>query len=38
MLSRNQHALPGANSIAVAGKVEMGLRVTWDVSNIFEYL
>jgi hypothetical protein len=22
----------------VAGKVEMGLRVSWDVSNIFEYL
>lgn len=36
MLSRNQHAfLVQLNR--VAGKVEMGLRVTWDVSNIFEY-
>jgi len=36
MLSRNQHAfLVQLNR--VVGKVEMGLRVTWDVPNIFEY-
>jgi hypothetical protein len=36
MLSRNQHALL-EQLRRVAGKVEMGLRVTWDVPNIFEY-
>jgi hypothetical protein len=36
MLSRNQHALLEQLN-RVAGKVEMGLRVTWDVPNIFEY-
>jgi Gas vesicle synthesis protein GvpL/GvpF len=36
ILSRNQEAfLDQLNR--VAGKVEMGLRVTWDVPNIFEY-
>jgi hypothetical protein len=36
ILSRNQRALL-AQLNRVAGKVEMGLRVTWDVPNIFEY-
>ena len=36
MLSLNQHALIEQLE-RVAGKVEMGLRVTWDVPNIFEY-
>jgi hypothetical protein len=36
MLSRNQHELLDQLR-RVAGKVEMGLRVTWDVPNIFEY-
>ena len=36
MLMRNQKALAGQLE-HVAGKVEMGLRVTWDVPNIFEY-
>jgi len=36
MLSRNQHELL-EQLRRVAGKVEMGLRVTWDVPNIFEY-
>jgi hypothetical protein len=36
MLSRNQQAFL-AQLNRVAGKVEMGLRVTWDVPNIFEY-
>jgi len=36
MLARNQQALVGQLR-RVAGKVEMGLRVTWDVPNIFEY-
>lgn len=36
ILSRNQEAFFGQIS-RVAGKVEMGLRVTWDVPNIFEY-
>ena len=36
MLSRNQQALR-EQLRRVAGKVEMGLRVTWDVPNIFEY-
>jgi hypothetical protein len=36
MLSRNQQALL-EQLRRVAGKVEMGLRVTWDVPNIFEY-
>jgi len=36
LLSRNQHALL-EQLRRVAGKVEMGLRVTWDVPNIFEY-
>ncbi len=36
MLLRNQKALSGQLE-HLAGKVEMGLRVTWDVPNIFEY-
>jgi hypothetical protein len=36
MLARNQEVLLGQLQ-QVAGKVEMGLRVTWDVDNIFEY-
>jgi len=36
MLSRNQHAFL-VQLHRVAGRVEMGLRVTWDVPNIFEY-
>ncbi len=36
MLSRNQHALV-EQLRRVAGRVEIGLRVTWDVPNIFEY-
>ena len=36
MLSRNQRALL-VQLHRVAGRVEMGLRVTWDVPNIFEY-
>ena len=36
MLSRNQQALL-EQLRRVAGKVEMGLRVAWDVPNIFEY-
>jgi hypothetical protein len=36
MLSRNQHVLLDQLR-HVAGKVEMGLRITWDVDNIFEY-
>src|SRR5208337_5537951 len=36
LLSRNQHALLEQLK-RVAGKVEMGLRVAWDVPNIFEY-
>ena len=36
MLSRNQQALL-QQLRRVAGRVEMGLRVTWDVPNIFEY-
>ena len=36
MLSRNQPALL-EQLRRVAGKVEMGLRVSWDVPNIFEY-
>jgi hypothetical protein len=36
MLSRNQPALL-EQLRRVAGKVELGLRVTWDVPNIFEY-
>jgi hypothetical protein len=36
MLSRNQQALL-EQLRRVAGRVEMGLRVTWDVPNIFEY-
>ena len=36
MLSRNQQVLLDQLE-HVAGKVEMGLRVTWDVPNIFEY-
>jgi hypothetical protein len=36
MLSRNQQALL-AQLRRVAGRVEMGLRVAWDVPNIFEY-
>jgi hypothetical protein len=36
ILARNQDALAGQVR-RVAGKVEMGLRVVWDVGNIFEY-
>jgi hypothetical protein len=36
LLSRNQRALL-EQLRRVAGKVEMGVRVTWDVPNIFEY-
>ena len=36
MLSRNQQVLLDQLR-QVADKVEMGLRVTWDVPNIFEY-
>jgi hypothetical protein len=36
MLSRNQQALL-QQLHRVAGRVEMGLRVAWDVPNIFEY-
>ena len=36
MLARNQHSLV-TQLEHLAGKVEMGLRVTWDVPNIFEY-
>lgn len=36
MLLRNQRALL-EQLRRVAGKVEMGLRVIWDVTNIFEY-
>lgn len=37
ILVRNRKAI--ANQLKrVAGKVEMGLRVTWDVPNIFEYM
>jgi len=36
MLTRNQHELV-EQLRRVAGKVEMGLRVAWDVPNIFEY-
>ena len=36
MLTRNQHALL-EQLRRVAGRVEMSLRVTWDVPNIFEY-
>jgi hypothetical protein len=36
MLARNQHVLLDQLR-HVANKVEMGLRVTWDVANIFEY-
>ena len=36
LLSRNRDALLGQLE-RVAGKVEMGLRIAWDVPNIFEY-
>jgi len=36
ILSRNQRVLLDQLN-RVSGKVEMGLRVTWDVPNIFEY-
>jgi hypothetical protein len=36
ILLRNQHAFEKQLQ-RVAGKVEMGLRVAWDVPNIFEY-
>jgi hypothetical protein len=36
ILVRNQHAFQ-EQIRRVAGKVEMGLRVAWDVPNIFEY-
>ncbi|MGO9121782.1 MAG: GvpL/GvpF family gas vesicle protein [Desulfomonilaceae bacterium] len=37
ILSRNREAVIEQLRL-VSGKVEMGLRVTWDVPNIFEYL
>ncbi|HTY26084.1 MAG TPA: GvpL/GvpF family gas vesicle protein [Desulfomonilaceae bacterium] len=37
ILSRN-HKVVTQQLLRVSGKVEMGLRVTWDVPNIFEYL
>lgn len=37
MMSRNRRRF-ARQLRRVAGKVEMGLRVTWDVPNIFEYL
>jgi len=37
ILTRNREAFL-EQLYRVAGKVEMGLRVTWDVPNIFEYL
>lgn len=37
ILSRNREAVIEQLQL-VSGKVEMGLRVTWDVPNIFEYL
>jgi gas vesicle protein GvpL/GvpF len=37
MMSRNRKRF-ARQLRRVAGKVEMGLRVTWDVPNIFEYL
>jgi gas vesicle protein GvpL/GvpF len=36
LLARNQRSLL-EQLRRVAGRVEMGLRVTWDVANIFEY-
>ena len=36
VLSRNRDAVLGQLE-RVAGKVEMGLRIAWDVPNIFEY-
>jgi hypothetical protein len=36
MLARNQEVLFD-QLMQVAGKVEMGLRIAWDVANIFEY-
>lgn len=35
-LARNQHDLLG-NLARLTGKAEMGLRLSWDVPNIFEY-
>jgi hypothetical protein len=37
ILSRNRQAIL-TQLKRVAGKVEMGLRVTWDVPNIFQYM
>jgi hypothetical protein len=37
ILSRNNKALQGQLK-RVSGKAEMGIRVTWDVPNIFEYI
>ena len=37
ILLKNRRAF-GEQLARVAGKVEMGLRVSWDVPNIFEYL
>ena len=37
ILVKNRRAF-GEQLARVAGKVEMGLRVSWDVPNIFEYL
>ncbi len=37
MLSKNSKAVT-KQLARVSGKVEMGLRVSWDVANIFEYL
>lgn len=37
ILSRNRKAISGQLTL-VSGKVEMGLKVSWDVPNIFEYM
>jgi len=37
LLTRNNDAI-SSQLRRVAGKVEMGLKVTWDVPNIFEYM
>ena len=37
ILTRNRKAL-ASQLIRVSGKVEMGLKVAWDVPNIFEYM
>ena len=37
ILSRNRKAI-SSQLMRVSGKVEMGLKVSWDVPNIFEYM